>query len=203
MKSKAIQTAICLVLVLSIAFVTGCDSSKSPEPHKKPNKSTNEILLDGRITLASLIAITEGHLSSMAHSLAILTKTPAIQSGVWSVMKTPLQKVKEREIPAVIWYAKPNGSYYSIDKGLTGKSISNRPYFKKVLEGDTIIGELVVSRSTGRNTAIICVPIIKDESVVGALGASVYLDSLSSKIKGSMALPCNISGENSTVSVMA
>ena len=188
MNRKLLQILTCLLLVLSITFVIGCDTPKEEQPVKNTSK---EIMLDGRITLASLIAITEGHLSSLAQSLAILTKSPVIQSGTWESMKTSLMKVKEREIPAVIWYARPDGTYYSIDKGLTGKSLNDRPYFKRVLKGDTVIGELVVSHSTGRNTAIICIPILKGHTVIGALGASVYLDALSSRIKSAMSLPDN------------
>jgi hypothetical protein len=56
-----------------------------------------------------------------------------------------------------------------------------------------VTGALVVSRSTGRNVAIVAVPVRRsDGRIVGALGGSVYLDSLSLQLEREMSLPKDI-----------
>jgi methyl-accepting chemotaxis protein len=80
----------------------------------------------------------------------------------------------------VLWYAHPDGTYWTVDGGLQSGSLADRPYFKRVLAGSTVIGELVVSRSTNRPVAVVAVPVTGAKGVVdGVLGASIYLQPLS------------------------
>jgi uncharacterized protein with GYD domain len=52
-----------------------------------------------------------------------------------------------------------------------------------------VIGDLVVSKATGKSTAIVAVPVLRrDGSVAGMLGGSVYLDRLSKRIQQEMGL---------------
>jgi methyl-accepting chemotaxis protein len=82
-------------------------------------------------------------------------------------------------VPAVLWFALPDGAYWTVTSGRADSSLSNRAYFPQLLAGRTVLGDLVVSRSTNRNTAIVAVPVRgRDGSVVGVLGSSVHLDSL-------------------------
>jgi hypothetical protein len=55
-----------------------------------------------------------------------------------------------------------------------------------------VVGDLVVSKSTGKNVTVVAVPVFKGKNVVGVLGCSVYLDKLSERIRGEMELPSNI-----------
>ncbi|MCK4574427.1 MAG: hypothetical protein KAU36_08645, partial [candidate division Zixibacteria bacterium] len=82
-------------------------------------------------------------------------------------------------ISLVAWFALPDGSYHTVDTGLTGANIADRDYFPKVMAGETVIGDLVVSKSTGREVMIVVVPVKDGGDVVGVLGVSVYLDDLS------------------------
>jgi methyl-accepting chemotaxis protein len=57
------------------------------------------------------------------------------------------------------------------------------------MAGNAILGELVVSRSTGKSSGIVAVPIRgSDGTIVGALGASIYLDRLSAQLEREMNL---------------
>ncbi len=51
-----------------------------------------------------------------------------------------------------------------------------------------ITGALVVSKSTGQRSAIIAVPIKKNGKVVGAIGASLFLDRLSDQVGSALDL---------------
>jgi hypothetical protein len=88
-------------------------------------------------------------------------------------------------VPAVLWFAEPNGSYSTLVKERAG-DLSDRAYFARVLKGGRVVGDLVVSRSTSRNTAIVAVPVRGGGSVVGVLGASVHLDSLGAIVRREM-----------------
>jgi methyl-accepting chemotaxis protein len=81
----------------------------------------------------------------------------------------------------------PDGAYWSLTQGRISALLTDRPYFPRLLAGQTVIGDLVVSRSTNRNTAIVAVPIFGQEhEVVGLLGASVHLDSLAAVLRQEM-----------------
>jgi hypothetical protein len=51
------------------------------------------------------------------------------------------------------------------------------------------VGTVVVSYSTGRKTAIVAVPVKARDAVTGVLGASVYLDTLTTGFRGKVPDP--------------
>ena len=50
----------------------------------------------------------------------------------------------------------------------------------------------MTSRSTGRLSAVIAVPVMEDGTVTGIMGTSVYLDLLTGKITSELSLPSSI-----------
>jgi len=50
----------------------------------------------------------------------------------------------------------------------------------------------VFSRSTGKKSVIVTVPVKRDGKVVGGLGASIFLDDLSHRIDDAVSLPENV-----------
>lgn len=145
--------------------------------------------VDGKVALASLIALGDGHLLKLADSLHILAATAEAQSADWQKIREPLAQVGRLNVPALNWFALPDGSYWSVQEGKATGSLSTRAYFPKVLAGRTVIGELVVSKATGSNTAIVAVPVTRpDKTVAGVLGASVYLDQLGARLEREMDL---------------
>jgi hypothetical protein len=56
------------------------------------------------------------------------------------------------------------------------------------MAGMKITGALVVSKSTGQRSAVIAVPIRKGGKVVGAIGASLFLDALSHQVGSALDL---------------
>ena len=149
--------------------------------------------VDGRVALASLIALSDGHLQKMADSLRLVAATDAARSADWEKIKGPLSEVEKINVPALIWFALPDGSFWTAQEGRSRESLATRPYFPRVLAGQTVIGDLVVSKTTGKSVAIIAVPILRrDKSVAGALGCSVYLDKLSALLEQEMDLDSSV-----------
>lgn len=143
--------------------------------------------VDGRVALHSLMSLSDGHLRKVADVLTLLATTEAARSGEWARIRAPLEAAARMTVPAVHWFALPNGSYWTVEHGRASATLSDRPYFPRAVAGQTVIGDLVVSRSASRNTAIVAVPVRgRDNAVVGVLGSSVHLDSLSALLRQEM-----------------
>ena len=72
---------------------------------------------------------------------------------------------------------------------MTGLNLRDREYFPRLMAGEEIIGELVLSKSTGKRTVIVAVPIKKNGKTIGALGTSLAVDEISRMIDEKMGLP--------------
>lgn len=143
--------------------------------------------VDANVALSSLVTIADGHLVTMADTLETLAATDEARSAQWPRIAPALHRVAETQVPAVLFFANTKGD----DWTLAGKktSIADRPYFADVMRGRVSMGTLVVSRSAGRAVAIVAVPIKSAAgAVVGLLGASVYLDELSARVRNEMGI---------------
>ena len=125
-------------------------------------------------------------------SLELLAMTEEVRSGNWERMLPLLTRLKETQIPAVVFYALPDGSYYTVEKGKTDQNIKDRAYFPKVMAGERTIGDLVVSRSTGMKVMVATVPVKHVKNVIGALGVAIHLDKLSEVLARELQLPPNM-----------
>ncbi len=149
--------------------------------------------VDGEVALASFMALGDGHLLEIADHFRMLAATEAARAADWRRIRGPLGASERLAAGALLWFALPDGSYWSVQEGQAAANLSDRPYWPRLMAGRNVIGDLVVSRATGRSTAIVAVPVRgRDGSVVGALGASVYLDSLSLRIEREMDLPDDV-----------
>ena len=147
--------------------------------------------VDGEVALSSLIALADGHLEKMAASLAVFATSSEARSAEWTKIEAPLAGLAGLNVPALLWFALPDGSYGDLEEGKAEGNLSERAYFPKVLAGEVVIGDLVVSKATGKNVAIVAVPVRVDGEVVGVLGSSIYLDSLSALLQRQMSLDEN------------
>ncbi len=144
--------------------------------------------VDGQVALASLMTIGDGHLETMAASLKTLAESADAQSGDWARIKGPLAAAAEVNVPALLWFALPDGSYWNLEEGKAAGNLAARDYFPKVLAGEAVLGDLVVSTATGKSVAIVAVPVRRGGEVVGVLGSSIYLDQVSTRIEKEMGL---------------
>lgn len=166
---------------------SGCAHQIPTEPPAPSEKSV--FTVDGKVALASLISLSDGHLQKLVDELSLVAMSREARSGIWSKMRGSLADLAQHNVAAVLWFALPDGTYWSVDEGQVSGNLADRPYWSKVMQGQTVMGDLVVSKSTGRNVAIVAVPVRRaDKSVAAVLGASVYLDKLSQQLKQEMAL---------------
>lgn len=143
--------------------------------------------VDGRIALHSLMSLSDAHLQKIADVLAVVATTAAARSADWRRIRPHLADAARVNVPAVFWFAEPNGKYWTLDQGRATATLSDRAYFPRLRTGETVLGDLVTSHSTNRNTAIVAVPIRgQNGSIVGMLGSSVHLDSLAARIRSEM-----------------
>jgi len=134
---------------------------------------------DAQSLLSAFMSYTDLRIGSVQRSLEILASTAEGKSGKWENMESLLGGYQKSEDGLIVWYVRPDGTYYTVDKGLISEKLSDRSYFPDLMAGMKITGALVVSKSTGQRSAVIAVPIKKDGKVVGAIGASLFLDALS------------------------
>lgn len=189
--SSSSYRPLCLLLCVSLFLLVhfGCVHKSATSPS---SNETASFTVDGKNGLASLIALSNEHIKKFADGLSIFAMSSEARSGKWSRIRNPLGEIGKRNIAAVSWFALPDGSYWTVDQGKVEGSLTDRSYWKKVVAGQVIIGELVVSKSTGQNVAIIAIPVLhSDHSLAGVLGASIYLDKFSQQIKQEMALDDN------------
>jgi hypothetical protein len=173
---------------LVAAFAAGGHAAQAQERLAEGGPAAAEsFTVDARIALHSLVSLSDAYLQKMADVLTVLTTTDEARSAEWERIRVPLTRAAETNVPATVWFALPDGGYWTVGEGRAAANLSDRPYFPRVLAGQTIIGELVVSRATGESSAIVAVPVRQEGGeVVAVLGASVHLDSLSELIMQQM-----------------
>lgn len=182
------------ILSFLCAFAVGpriAMAADAPGPGANPIRSeTNPPFeVSGGVALASLMSLSDNHLMKMADLLHTLALSEAVRTGEWERIRPALEVVSRRSVPALNWFALPDGSYWSVQKGEEAGNLSGRAYFPKVLAGKTVVGELVVSTATRKPVAIVAAPVTgADQKIVGVLGASVYLDQMSQRIQKEMRL---------------
>src|SRR4030042_1377737 len=79
-----------------------------------------------------------------------------------------------------------------VENVLPGLNRRNREYFPRLMAGGEITCDLVLSKSTGRRTAIVAVPVRKNGKVIGALGTSLAVEAISRMLDEKMELPENM-----------
>lgn len=172
-----------LGLITSLALF-GCGDSAPTEPQ--------DFVVEGRVALASLVALSDGHLQQVASHFQVLALTEEARSADWQQINRRLAAVKQVNVPGLFWFALADGSYWSVEQGQAAGNLSTRAYWPRLMAGHVVLGDLVASKATGKSSAIVAVP-VRDEndSVVAVLGASVYLDSLSLLLKREIDLQPN------------
>jgi hypothetical protein len=134
----------------------------------------------------------EGRLIAVLRPLEALALTEEARSGDWDRIRPLIAGVEAGEPAARLWYARPDGSYYTTVDNLTTANLLSRPYFPSLLAGRESVGTIVSSHTTGRNVVIVAVPVREKGRVVGALGASVYLDMITAGVNDALPLPENL-----------
>jgi hypothetical protein len=143
---------------------------------------------DANSLLSVFMSYTDLRIHSVQRSLEILAATSEARSDNWSNMKNLLKGYQDSDEGFIVWYVRPDGTYYTADKGLMDESLRDRAYFLDLMAGMKITGALVISKATGQRSAIVAVPVKVNGKVVGAVGASLFLDKLSEQVNAALDL---------------
>lgn len=139
--------------------------------------------VDEQSLLSAFVSYTDLRISDVQQSLDILASTAEAKSVDWEEMKALLDGYQQANGGSlIVWFLRPDGTYYTVNNGLMKVKLSDRGYFPELMSGRKVVGSVVVSKSTGKRSAIIAVPIQDGNKVVGAIGASLFLDGLADQV---------------------
>jgi PAS domain S-box-containing protein len=94
------------------------------------------------------------------NELDAIANVPVIRNLDWATAEPYLQLEQDRLRDFHMFiYAKADGSYYTTKMGLAKTNIRDRLYFKRALAGNHVVGDPIVSRSTGIRQINVAVPI--------------------------------------------
>lgn len=148
------------------------------------------VTLDPAVGVNAYAALVDQELAHTRSALRILAASENARSGDWNRIKGPLAMLaKGAPASAAVWFARPDGSYFTVEGGPTGQNLKNRDYFPKLLSGKEVFGDLVVSKSTGKRSAVIAVPVKAGGRIVGALGVSVAMEKVAALIEDRLHFP--------------
>jgi len=146
--------------------------------------------LDARVVLNAYQALVEQELAGEILGLKALAATEEARSGRWARIKGPLAAFAEGEPDAAaVVFSRPDGSYFSVEKGLTGETLKDRGYFPGLMAGHDVEGVLVISKSTGKKAVIVATPIWAQGKVIGAFGVSTSVEKLAAQVDRQLGLP--------------
>lgn len=161
---KAIKSFLVFVLVLM-----------SPAWAGRPSDVTPDVGPETALNVAA--HYVDSLFSTTLDSLELIADTPEARSGDWNGIKRYLERLEARQ-PGVYFHVLPDGNYYSVANDFTNLNLSDRGYFKSLMAGERVSGVPIYSRSSGKKSALMAVPILVDGNVTGALAASVFLDEM-------------------------
>ena len=152
-------------------------------------QAQDDFHLDAPFGVRAIKLLAEGYIKGLIDSMHVMTASANLQTGDWNQMETLLAQFEESELSYNAWFLMTDGSYYKVGSGLATSNLSDRDYYTQVMAGETTLGDLLVSRSTGRKSMILTAPIYNGPSVIGALGVTLYLDDFSTLLNDQLLLP--------------
>lgn len=179
MRRVEILVAVCL---LTVTLVGGVRAEQPASPLRPEH----------RLALSALVALVDQQIGGVGNTLGTLAATQDARAGGWRAIKPLLAAVEAGPVPCTCWYLRPDGRYYTVSLGLISESLSDRAYFPDLMAGRRVNCALVVSKSTGKKSAVVAAPILREGRVVGALGASLFLEDLSARLDELLRLPSNM-----------
>ena len=174
MKKVISIVGVCLALLVA---ALGCGG----------NKETDK--MDIKMGVSALVALADSHIASYVNSMEALAMTQEVQSGDWDEMVGLLAMVEQAQVQGTMWFVLPDGSYFTVEMGKTNLNLSDRAYFPRLMAGNNVLGDLVISKSTGKKSLIAAVPVKREGEVIGGLGTSIFLDGLSTTLAEELDLP--------------
>lgn len=163
-------------------------------PLRSSAESTVEVSSspDG-IALSAYRGIVEEHIAGILRSERIIAASPEAKSARSENFKPLLMRLSD-DLPtdATAWFVLPDGGYFATEVGgMTEENLKDRPYFAGLMAGKEIVGDLVISKSTGHRSVVIATPVVANGKVVGGIGVSLRVRLLSELVAKHLPLPDN------------
>ncbi len=150
--------------------------------------STEAKIAASRIILDDAINRSEGFIAGELTRLQNIAESAIAKEGDWENILNALKDDPEK-IAALYWYALPNGSYYTSEKGKVKANLSDRAYFPTLLEGKDVVGYPIIGKTSGKKSFVVAVPVIINGKVTGIVASSIYLDDFWMRIKENITIP--------------
>ena len=144
--------------------------------------------------LGAYRGMVEEHIEGTLRSLRIIAETTETRSGKEELYKPLLIRLSENlPTDATTWYVLPDGNYFATEKdGMSDENLKDRHYFPTLMSGKEVVGDLVVSKSTGHRSVIIAVPVVTNGETVGGIGVSLRVRLVSDLVDEHLELPEDI-----------
>ena len=165
-------SALVLMVTLCVGMISLYQSFQAIKV--EANKSLELLAKEGA-------KVTESRMDAMMSMLSLLAKDKTIVNMDWEVDLSLLKEELGKTDFLDIGYVLPNGYTYYTDG--TVRLMSDREYVKSALKGQAMMSDVVISRVTRKPEIELCVPIVKDGEVVGALLGRRNADALGQIIR--------------------
>lgn len=175
-----------VVVFASISFPESRAEKSSFSLQSSPSFSS-----DARVALSTYRGMVEEHTAGVLHGLRLIAASNEAKSGKWEQCE-PLLKQLSADVTtdATAWFVLPDGNYFATEaEGLAEQNLKDRHYFPILMSGKEVLGDLVISKSTGHRSVIIAVPVSANGKVVGGVGVSLRVRLLSGLVDTHMPLP--------------
>lgn len=142
---------------------------------------TGERIFDNNMKIAIVLQETLDTLFlELKNTMQVVSYTTEIQNFEYDKVDLLLKKmVKINPSISQMYLIDKNGmQVYKTSFTDTLGNRSDRDYFKKSIEGEVYISDVIISRSTGVSISTISVPIYSNDQIIGVLGASIEFDKI-------------------------
>jgi len=149
--------------------------------------------LDARVALDGYRAAVEARLEGVRNAARSMAATAEARSGDWERVQVPLAALASGVgEAAAVWFALPDGRYWTVGHGMADQSLRDRAYFPALLEGREVVGALVISKSTGARALIVASPVLVDGKMTGAVGVSIDAAKLAAELDAAIRFPPSV-----------
>ncbi|WP_211531377.1 transporter substrate-binding domain-containing protein [Methanocalculus chunghsingensis] len=142
----------------------------------------------GKEALTLFISKAEGRVTGTADTLRLLAGTSDIQSGEMDRIQPVLTNLKANDQTSTFVFISSDGTWYQAGDQMPRHNAGTLPYFSTLMAGTPITGKVITDPVTGREAAVVTVPVMSGTNVIGALGARIDLVALSRSLNDDLSL---------------
>jgi len=131
-----------------------------------------------------IVAVAEGNSNEISAWLEVrkteigaISRTELLKSGNHeAIMAYLASEVRNNSRYETIVYTDKSGQF-SDHRGVKG-TLGNRDYFQRVMKGETVVTDPVISMATGKMIVMVCTPLREGDRITGMLFGAVDIEAL-------------------------